>query len=128
MKKTLKVKEADSLDKLEPIDRRELKLLWNHESWDGPISGMCLYRGEKCWFQMFMDPDDPECEKLTRRYLLIELSNEQIEEQEYWQNLFLEKVGGNNVFDENGIRRTDRPKQPPQKRKEFYESFRKRQP
>jgi len=127
MKKYLRVKEADSLNKLDKIDRHEVKLLWANEWWDGPISGMLMYRGEKCWFQLFIDPDDPEVEKFPRQYLVIELSNDQLKEEEYWQTLFLEMVGSNNVWDEDGIRHTDRLK-PLESRNEFFKLAKKRKP
>jgi hypothetical protein len=128
VKKYLKLKEVDYLENLNNIDRQEVKLLWSYDWWDGPISGMLIYREEKCWFQLFTDSDDPEVEKLPRRYLVIELSKDQLEEKEHWQNLFLEKVGGNNVIDENGIMRTDRLSRPLEIQKEFFRLAKNRQP
>src|SRR5215207_5227193 len=78
---------------LPEIDRGEVKLLWHSDFWDGPTSGMLLYRGKKHWFQVCDESDDPDLQDYYRRFLIIELSDRQLEEEEYWHSLFREKVG-----------------------------------
>lgn len=31
----------------------ETRMLWHHDYWDGPQSGVMLWNGEKVWFEMF---------------------------------------------------------------------------
>lgn len=39
-------------------------LLYHLDYWDGPISGVCLYNGQKCYFHMIREIFDEEDEDL----------------------------------------------------------------
>jgi hypothetical protein len=88
---------------LNKIARREIKLCWHDDYLHGPITGMLKYQNRKYWFHMCDENTQTIGELLWhRRYLIIELTNEQIEEEEYWHKLFREKVGTHTDYDEQG--------------------------
>ena len=76
---------------LPQIDRSNVRLLWHSGFWDGPTSGLCLHNGRKCWFEMCAEGE--EGDGFYRRFLLLELSPEQVEDEERWHDLFRRKVG-----------------------------------
>ena len=83
------------------IKRKDVKYLWHCDYWDGPISGICLYDGEKCWFDQVK-----EYNNRSRTFKVIRLTAEQLKEEEYWHALFEEKVSVGTSYDENERRCT----------------------
>ncbi len=81
------------------IERADVKLLWADGYWDGPLSGVLLYQGREYWFQMILDLVDDEFVDY-RKYAIVELTDDQLGEEEYWHNLFREMVA--DYSDENG--------------------------
>lgn len=101
------------------IDRGEVRLLWHSGFWDGPTSGLCRHDGRKCWFEMCAEGG--EGDGFHRRFLLLELSPEQMEDEERWHDLFRRKVGTHCDHDD--------PKGevlPRDSRREFYDEYEKR--
>ncbi|HEY7426082.1 MAG TPA: hypothetical protein VH682_17760 [Gemmataceae bacterium] len=96
------------------IDRGEVQLLWHCDFWDGPISGLCLYQGRKCWFQVCAEGEEEEGDPFYRRFLLLELSPEQLADEERWHELFRQKVG---THTDHGEARGEL------KRKEMWQEF-----
>jgi hypothetical protein len=101
------------------IDRSEVRLLWHSGYWDGPTSGLCLYRGRRCWFEMCAEGD--EGDDFYRRFLLLELTKEQLDEEEHWHELFCRKVGTH--CDHDDARGEVLPRE---SWHEFYDEHRKR--
>ena len=120
-----KLSEIKSVEGLDKIDVSELKFLWYSNWFDGFISGMVSYQGEKCWVDVLSENDGSDPSGYYRRYLVFELSPEQLEEIEYWYKLFVEKVGSHTTFDENGIRHTDRVR-PRETHHEFSDAYKNR--
>lgn len=62
----------------------EIKVLWEYDHWDGPLSGACEYLGEKCWFEcidewqtaMLNSDYDGEA-SWYRRFIIVGLTPEQ---------------------------------------------------
>lgn len=83
--------ETFTLDELSEPDDFELKMLHHSDYYDGPLSGLALYNGQKVWFAL----EDYEDENLfhCRTYGLYELSKEDLEEIEYWHKRFQQDVG-----------------------------------
>ena len=121
-----KVIDSRDLSDVPQIDRKDIKFIWYGNWWDGPIDGMLLYRNRKCWFDMFDKEESATWDNPSQRYLVIELTAEQIETEEYWHNLFVENVGSHMVPDENGVRHKDRVK-PRETWHEFYEPYKNRE-
>lgn len=84
------------------IKRKDVKYLWHCGFWDGPLSGLCLYQGEKCWFDMVK-----EYRNASRTFKVLRLTPEQLKEEEYWHDLFREHVGTHTDYDENERRDYD---------------------
>lgn len=100
---------------------REIRLLWHSDYWDGPLSGLLLLDGRKYWFQIAEEDFEPTL--TNRHFLIIELTDKQLAEEEKWHRLFQEKVGTHTDYDEVGNR--DLGGVLPRKtRSEFYDAFR----
>lgn len=117
--------EAKSTENLTKINFEELKFLFYSDWWDGPVSGLVEYKKQTCWFEVLKENDGSDPENYYRRYLIIELSVEQIDEFEFRQKLFEEKVGRHWTPDERGICNT-RLVKPLETHHEFYDVFNKR--
>jgi hypothetical protein len=89
---------------LPEVDQAEVRVLWHSDFWDVPLNGLATYQGRKCWFQTLEDLRHNDPAEVI--YLLIELSDKQITEEEYWHNLFREQVGAHTDYDEHGHRKT----------------------
>src|SRR2546426_2432789 len=70
------------------LDEREMQLLWSVAWWDGPLSGLLEYRGQKCWFH-FHHEDETDCGRggcSHYHYILYAVTQDQILEAETWLN------------------------------------------
>ncbi len=108
------------------IERAEVRLLWHSDYWDGPRSGMLIFRGEECWFQVVSESEDDEA-NWYRRFVVLRLSPGQHTEEWQWHKLFREKVGAHTDYNEQG----ERPAgslQPRERWNEFYDAYRRRTP
>lgn len=101
----------DYLTKLPQIDEKEVRILWHNDYYDGPRNGVLLYQGKVYWFQIQDDICDllPHSDEVNEaeesgynRFLVIELTDEQFQEEKYWNELFRQKVGTHWDYDENG--------------------------
>lgn len=99
------------------LESKEVRKLWAAGYYDGPLSGMCLVNGDKCWFDHLADYPDEHPEFYDednndtwadlpwgRRYLVWKLTPEQIENLEYNYSIFQKMVGTHMDYDENGNR------------------------
>lgn len=73
--------------KLPYFDKEQAKILWYHDYYNGPLSGVAVVAGEKCWYTC-VDDDDPR----GRRYTLHTLSPEEIETLTEHHTRFVEHV------------------------------------
>lgn len=78
------------------IKRKDVKYLWHCGYYDGPLSGVCLYKGERCWFE-----HAKEYRNYSRTFKVVRLTPEQLKEEEYWHDLFEENVSTASSYDEN---------------------------
>jgi len=106
----------DYRSKFTQIQEHEIRIMWHYGWYDGPLNGICAYRDKPHWFEQvfrdhysctFTDTDGVEWFQLFERYLLIDLSDEQYQEELYWHNLHTEKVGTYWDWDESGNRVRD---------------------
>jgi hypothetical protein len=105
------------------IGREEVHLLWHADYWDGPLAGLLRYRGELCWFAVVAENDDPDLEGWYRRFAVLRLSKEQLVEEQYWHELFRQKVGTHTDYGESvGAL------QPQDQWEGFYAAYRQRKP
>jgi hypothetical protein len=84
------------------IPRQAVRLLWHCGYWDGPLNGVCLYQGERYWFEA-IDPFDEEQDEYVfpRRMGLYRLSPEELQVQEEIHRQFQQYVGMHTDYDEN---------------------------
>ena len=100
------------------FERHEIQLLWYADFWDGPINGLCLCDGNKCWFELLTAAEHDLPDTTQRRFLLLELSPHQLAEAEGWHDLFRQKVGTHCDFEE------PHPEvKPADSHREFYEAY-----
>lgn len=58
--------------------------------WDGPLSGVCFRRHGKRYFFSILEYETDDRPK--RRYAMFALTEKQIKDQDYWHQLFLDKI------------------------------------
>jgi hypothetical protein len=106
------------------IDREALRMLWIHDYWDGPLSGMIVHDGKLRWFECCdLNPETRDVG--ARRFVVRDLAEEQIAEEERWHALFVEHVGDHWTVHGDGRRGTVKP---PEEHAKFYEPYSKRSP
>lgn len=116
--------------RLPRLDRSQVSLLWFAEYYDGPMSGLLETGGRKYWFQA---PKDylgryDEIGDEVRHYLVIELSPEQLAEEEEWHDLFREKVGTQYDPYENVHPPVERYLRPQEMHAEYFDAAESRTP
>lgn len=127
MPKLSELSEKNAYVGVPKIDPTYLTLLWHSDFFDGAINGVLKYDGGKYWFEMFSESDDENLEGYYRRFFVIELSEDQLQKEEKWHQLFREKVGGHTDYGAN--QRTNRSRIKPQELwKEFYDLYKLRTP
>jgi hypothetical protein len=108
------------------IDYANLRLLWHDDYWDGPRSGMLLYHGEECWFEVVAESED-DAAVWYRRFAVLRLSPEQHAEESRWHELFRRCVGHHTDYDQSGQLPVG-ALQPRERWAEFYDAYRQRVP
>ena len=126
MTRLLELSKTEDLVRLPKIDWHAAKLLWHDDYWDGPKSGLLLYQDKRYWFQVFEESDDSDLSDFFRRFVILELTEIQMKEEEHWHDLFREKVGTHTDYDESGMRVIGALK-PEEMWHEFYDAYKKRQ-
>ena len=112
---------------LPELDRTRLEFLWYSDFWDGPKNGLLVFDGCKYWFEMFEESADPDFKDFYRRFLVLEITQAQLEEEERWHTLFQEKVGYHTTYGRNEREEVARLK-PPNVQQEFYDQYKRRIP
>jgi hypothetical protein len=80
------------------IDRKDVRILWHCGYWDGPLSGIALYQGQKYWFRVIDRDAEP------RAAALQSLTREQLQFEENRHTLFQQHVGTHTDYDSSGKR------------------------
>jgi len=83
----------DEYRRLPQISRQAVQLLWSIDFWDGPLSGILLHNDRPYMFIAVRDyiKDDVR-DGEARHHLIVELSPEQVQEEEIRQRLFEAQV------------------------------------
>jgi hypothetical protein len=79
------MKERRNYQRIEPCD---LQYLWINDYYDGPLTGMTLFNGEKHWFKIKRASN-----RRGNLYFLYKLTPDQITHEEYWHKMFEKYVG-----------------------------------
>lgn len=96
---TLDELNADTYRAIPHIPRADVTILWHCDFWDGPITGLALWRSERVWFQMFRETVVSSSDVTYRGFRLIRLSEQQLREEEWWHELFRQHVGTHTDYD-----------------------------
>lgn len=80
------------------VARKDVRYLWHNDYWDGPMSGACLYQGERLWFKIFHEGVQ------HRKFVLLRLNENQWKELDFRHLKFQNYVGTHTDYDENGKR------------------------
>jgi hypothetical protein len=103
------------------LDTRGLQLLWVHDYYDGLLSSALVLRGKIHWFECCSLAADHR-----RRYVVHQLSDTEVQEEERWRALFVEHVGDHLTFKEE-----DEPPgtvRPGSEHGKFYDEYSNRAP
>jgi hypothetical protein len=109
------------------IAREDVRLLWHVDFWDGPRSGMLVYHGEECWFQIVAESEDADSD-WYRRFVVLRLTADQHTEEFRWHELFRTNVGVDTDYDEQEQRPTTGYLWPREHWHTFYDPYRLRTP
>ncbi len=101
----------------------KVRFLWHNDWWDGPLAGMCDYKGQMYHYHCHHE-NYKKSKKYWRRYGVFKLTPEELAEELKWHQLFVEKVGDHFDCDELGHRRRSELK-PYHLHHEFYDEFKK---
>ena len=120
-----------SIRELREESKGETRILYHLNYWDGPISGVCLYNGQRCYFNTIdevteeylmsdkdwedwcmwqlsigkeIDPDDRTEINWYRIFAIYETPKEDIEILDENNNMFCKYVGTHNNYDNSGCR------------------------
>lgn len=91
--------QTDGFRAVSQVSREVVTLLWHSSFWDGPLSGMLLFNGERLWFEMVAENDDEDLRGWYRRFAIVRLRPEQLTEEEAWHDLFRANVGWHSDYD-----------------------------
>lgn len=75
--------------KIKKVDLPIENVLYEDEIWDGPLTGICLWSGEKYYFSNIAEFDISEN---PRKYFLIRLTEQQLENDEALHNDFIKYI------------------------------------
>jgi hypothetical protein len=81
------------------VPKSDIKLLWHHVYWDGPLNGACIYNNERLWFECFKEGSR------HRKFVLLRLTKDQWEDIDFRHLKFQNYVGTHTDYDDNGCRR-----------------------
>jgi hypothetical protein len=103
-------------NEIQKVPIEELNFLWFDDYYDGMLYGMLEYNKTKFRFEIITDYSK---EIFPRIFAIVALTEEEIEEETCWNNLFLKHVGNHNNFTSN----EERYLKPQIEHKLFYDKF-----
>jgi hypothetical protein len=96
-----------------------VRLIYDNDSWAGPIDGVCEWKGVRFYFLCVTDVD---AGTVPRRYILIRLTEEQARVEADIHALYVEKVGDFAEYGEDGERKNTIVKSD-ESQAEFWKAF-----
>ncbi|GER89886.1 hypothetical protein KDW_40480 [Dictyobacter vulcani] len=107
------------------IPYQEIRLLWFCDYWDGPLSGVCFYWGQRYWFEAIEPEKDNYGYPRTMGVYI--LSAEDLQSEEESQRRFQQYVGMHTTYDDPENCSVEEPPRSGEDREKFY-SWSKQQP
>jgi hypothetical protein len=94
IKNNLDLENSDKKYNLQKISESEIKVLSVDDFWDGPLSGTCLWQDKTYYYQCFDQlEEDGNTDRWPRKYVLLNLTDEQMSEIEKLQEKFDKSAG-----------------------------------
>ncbi|GAA3915726.1 hypothetical protein [Litoribacillus peritrichatus] len=104
----------------------KLKWLWLNEFFDGPLQGIVEVEG-KLGICCFVEESDNESEQgWYRKFVVLELSDEQIKAEQYWHNEFVKYVGDHFKCNPDSSRITVGAQKPKSEWDKFYVPYKEK--
>jgi hypothetical protein len=100
------------------IEESDFRVLWMDDYYDGMLVGMLEYKNIKFRFEIISDYTETIRQRI---FAIIELTQEQINEESYWNDLFKKYVGNHNNFDSDDLKQ-----QPQTMHHLFYDQYKQR--
>jgi hypothetical protein len=85
----LELKNLNQRSNLKKISADEVEVISVDAIWDGPLGGVCQWNNQRYYFQCFDLIDDEEESRWPRKYLLINLTAKQIDNNAKLHDMFL---------------------------------------
>lgn len=92
----------EHMEAIPALSRSEVQLLYHWGYYDGPLSGVCRWRGERYWFTCVDMGDD---EREARTFHMFEFTEEEWAREDERHALFRECVGTHTDYDQETGRR-----------------------
>jgi hypothetical protein len=102
------------------IDENAFRVLWMDDYYDGMLVGMLEFENKKFRYEIISDFAE---NTRPRIFAIIELTQNQIDEELYWNDLFKNNVGNHNNFDSD----EELVQQPQSMHHLFYDKYKQRQ-
>src|SRR3989338_10060019 len=87
------------------IPQDNIKILYDNNYWDGPLEGVLRWNNKNYYFICYNDNDWTNV--AHRIFVIIEMTKEQEENENYFHQLFTKFVGRHNEYDVAGDRSTE---------------------
>lgn len=91
------------------------------------MSGMLELGNERCWFQVIAENEDQDLRGWYRRFAVVRLTPEQLEEEHRWHELFREHVDSRDDY-AGDVPGRDDALRPREQWAAFYEQYERRVP
>lgn len=101
------------------IKESDFKVLWMDDYYDGMLVGMLEYKNTKFRFEIITNYTQ---NIRPRIFAIIDLSQEQVDEESYWNTLFKKYVGNHNNFESDD----ELEEHPPTMHHLFYNEYKQR--
>lgn len=79
----------ESINELKEIPAGQIKIIYENDSLDGPIEGICEWKGKEYYFIWYGGMDE-EKDEMIRKFLLIKLTDDQMSEEKREHLRFVE--------------------------------------
>jgi hypothetical protein len=97
------------LERLQKLSPGDLRLLWVNDWYEGPLEAVVEHRGTRCL--MVLHHQDVHSDN-PYKWVLFELTPEQLAEEQKWHGLYVEHVGDHWCFHDGSVIAHPAPVQP----------------
>src|ERR1700722_11892810 len=110
-------------EKIQPVPYSNIKILYANDYWDGPLEGLLLWNKQEYYFICYNDPTHEH--EVERRYVIIEMTEEQASEEKYYHQLFINHVGNHFEYNNLGKQNLTPVTKSKEEQQKFYSEYEK---